>query len=327
MNLFFETAAMRTIAGILGTAQKIAARLGPYYAKKYAVEIERDIEIPTWDGKTTKLDVYTPKTPKPEKGWPVALLIHGGGFRFFSKDSHAEVAAKISEQGYLTIAMDYRLTPAFQFPYGLIDVLSAYEWASRESKVYGGNFQELVLVGESAGANFALGLSLIACKLAPIPLFPEKRKTFSWVIPEKMILHCGYHQVSGVDSSRDLTGVSGIVKSRMRMIERDYFAKPHPAELSSEALQVADPLLMLEKMANADEKIPTIFPEVFIPVGDGDPVLTDSVKLSVALQKLQAREKLIVYPGALHAFYAMPWAKQYAAIWKDIQSFLARPKT
>jgi acetyl esterase/lipase len=75
-------------------------------------------------------------------------------------------------------------------------------------------------------------------------------------------------------------------------------------------------------MVKESEKLPAVFPEVLIPVGDADPVLTDSVKLSKVLQKLGARESLKVYPGAPHAFYGMSWSKHYDAIWRDIQSFL-----
>ena len=200
MSSIAEKAVMSSLASLLGAVARVAALLGPRFARRYAVKIERNIVVPTWDAKTTTLDVYTPtKGEKPVQGWPVALVIHGGGFGFFSKDSHATIAAKIAESGYLTVAMNYRLTPANPFPLGLIDVLSTYEWTAKEAKNFNGNFQDLVIVGESAGANFALGLSLIACKLADAPIFPEKRKTFSWVIPQKLVLHCGYHQVSGVD--------------------------------------------------------------------------------------------------------------------------------
>jgi acetyl esterase/lipase len=325
MPSFKEKAFNQVIVGVLGTADSLASKLGPRFARKLNVKIERDLSVPTWDKKTTRVDVYTPKGERPTTGWPVAFLIHGGGFRFFSKDSHATVAAKIAEQGYLTVAMDYRLTPEFQFPYGLIDVLSVYEWASREIGNLGGNFRDLTLAGESAGANFALCISLIACGHAPLPMFPEKLGAFQWTIPQKLILHCGYHQVSGVDHNRDLTGISGIVKSRMRMIEKNYLPgfEQNPQK---EDWGLADPLLILEKMIANGQKLSPEFSEVFIPVGDQDPVLTDSVRLSKALQALGGHEKLVIYPKAPHAFYAMSWQKQYGPIWKDIQSFLALPK-
>ena len=304
----------------------IANRVAPSYVRRLGSKIDLNISIPTWDQKTAKVDIYYPKTERPESGWPVALLIHGGGFRFFSKDSHALVAYRIAELGYLTVAMDYRLTPAHPFPFGLIDVLSVYEWVTTEINKWGGNTDELVIAGESAGANFALGLTLIACGYEAPPMFPEKRQSFKWVIPKKLLLHCGYFQVSGVDKTRDLSGVHTIIRSRMRMIESNYLPKLRSSP-ATEDWGLVDPLIILEKKASENQRLSSDFPEVFIPVGSSDPVLTDSKRLSKAIQALQGKETLHIYPNAPHALYAMPWHSEYNAIWKDIQSFLVPQAT
>lgn len=304
--------------------QWLGAKLGPYYARKLPVEIERNRMVPTWEGHEIPVDIYRPRGPRPERGWPVALMIHGGGWRFFSKDSHALIAAQIAEMGYLTISPEYRLAPRHPFPGGLIDVLSVYDWIHAQAQNLDLDLKNAVVAGESAGASFALAISLLASGVASPqhildPRF-ENRK-LDWWVPKKALIHCGYHQISG--SERYDSKLPAIIKARLRMIQVDYL----PQSLSDRGRKhwgLADPLLILEEMAAQGMKITSEFPELMIPVGDRDPVLDDSLRLAQVLEKLGLKPRLEVYPKAPHSFYAMPWHAQYQRCWNDIRDFLKR---
>ncbi len=81
------------------------------------------------------------------------LYLHGGGYSFYPKN-YANLIADIALASKCrTFALDYRLTPEFRFPAQLEDALRAYEWLLHETVG-----QELVLAGDSAGANLALAL-------------------------------------------------------------------------------------------------------------------------------------------------------------------------
>jgi len=320
---FQGKASNRMIVGLFTLLDRLSGFVGPRIASLYSVTVKRNLEVSAWDSGTTHVDLYTPKRAQVTVNTrlPIAIVIHGGGFRFFSKDSHAPIAAMVAEMGFLTFSVNYRLTPRHAYPDGLIDVLSVYEWVLENGERLGGATHKITLLGESAGANLAVACALVASKICEPPRFPEKIKSVHWITPQKLVLHCGYHLVSGVDSHRDLSGVSEVVRSRMRMIERNYL-RGRGEDSTHKEWMLADPLLVLEERAKLGSKLPADFPEVFIPVGEDDPVLTDSLRIKDAFVALGVRSEFKLYPKSPHAFYVMPWHQQFKVIWKDIRSFL-----
>ncbi len=310
------------IAGFFNTTQWISKQIGPRLARRRPVRIHRNMQISAWDQHPVFFDVYTPVGPQPEQGWPVALMIHGGGWRFFSKDSHALVAATIAEMGYVTVAMDYRLAPQHPFPAGLVDVLSVYDWIHQNPSQLGVNLDQIAITGESAGASFGLAIGMMASGLATLADLEDPRflgRTLNWKTPKKMMIHCGYYHVS--DVTRYDGKLSTLVAERIRMIRKNYL--PQSLQGPSKPFWgLADPVVILETRAKSQLDLAKNFPEVFIPVGDRDPVLDDSLRLERALQALGVRAQAKVYGRAPHSFYAMPWHSQYKNCWDDIRVFL-----
>lgn len=311
----------RGMSVILHTAQWFAAKASPWYARRHHAEIEKNFEISAWDGYKILVDFYRPQ--KSSEMLPVAFLIHGGGFRFFSKESHALVAARLAELGYLTVVIDYRLSPPHAYPSALIDALSVYEWIVNNIHEKGGDPQKIVLVGDSAGANLALGLSMIACGwAAPPEPFVDKASVISQVIPFKSILHCGYYHVSNAARMKDLPGISKLVQSRVLMIQRNYLPD---SVLQADRMDwgLADPLLLIEKKVEAGSRDNVeCFPPVFIPVGANDPVLENSERLQKAFEKIGIKSSLKIYPDSPHSFYTFPMQRRYEELWADIKGFL-----
>ncbi len=327
MNKNFQTKLINgTIVGALSSLAWISKYLAPALASREArvhgIKIDKNKAIVTWDQKKTLIDTYTPSGSIPEAGWPVALLVHGGGFRFFSKESHALVAVQLAKLGYLIFTCDYRLAPKFPYPQGLTDVLSVYDWINHEMASLRGNPKRVLVVGESAGANFALAVCLLASGVATMPdRIPAPTSKLDWIVPEKAVLHCGYHQVSGTERFEQNQFLSKIVQSRVQMLQKNYL--PESVGYSEAAdWGLADPLCVLESLLKSGEAMSGVFPKVFIPVGGSDPVLDDSVRLDRVLQGLRLSSRLKVYPKAPHSFYAMPWNDQYEECWNDIREFL-----
>jgi len=81
------------------------------------------------------------------------LYLHGGGYSFYPRD-YANLITDITLVSKCrTFALDYRLAPEFRFPAQLEDALRAYEWLLHEAAG-----QQIVLAGDSAGANLSLAL-------------------------------------------------------------------------------------------------------------------------------------------------------------------------
>lgn len=84
----------------------------------------------------------------------VVLYIHGGGFVVGGLESHDDVCAEICDQtGFRVIAVDYRLAPEHLHPAGFEDCLTAFQWVQKEYDL------PIVLVGDSAGGNFAAAVT------------------------------------------------------------------------------------------------------------------------------------------------------------------------
>lgn len=82
------------------------------------------------------------------------LYLHGGGYSFYPKTYASLIASITLAARSKTFALDYRLSPEHRFPLQLEDALAAYRWLLNT----GVNADNLVVAGDSAGANLTLAL-------------------------------------------------------------------------------------------------------------------------------------------------------------------------
>lgn len=86
---------------------------------------------------------------------------HGGGFVAQSSKSHEvylrEWAAKLHTP---ILSIDYSLAPQIPYPRALEEVFYAYCWAIKNARILGTTAEKIVVVGDSAGANLNLALTL-----------------------------------------------------------------------------------------------------------------------------------------------------------------------
>jgi cation diffusion facilitator CzcD-associated flavoprotein CzcO/acetyl esterase/lipase len=92
----------------------------------------------------------------PARPAPLLLYVHGGGFVGCTPETHRPITAGFALRGFRVFVPDYRLAPEFPFPGPLDDVVAA--WRGLRAAAAPG--ERLVLAGDSAGGNLALGLML-----------------------------------------------------------------------------------------------------------------------------------------------------------------------
>lgn len=102
-----------------------------------------------------KLDVYAP--PHAQNA-PVILFIHGGSWTGGDKSGHAFVGDSLARAGYVTGVMNYRLAPQNRYPSYVQDAALALKWLRDHAKDYGGNPNNLFVIGHSAGGFNAVEL-------------------------------------------------------------------------------------------------------------------------------------------------------------------------
>jgi hormone-sensitive lipase len=119
---------------------------------------------------------------------PIILHAHGGGYLSLSSFSHELYTRKWANLISLPIfSIDYRKGPEFPFPAALDDIWQLYSWLTLCSSSLL-TVTKIILVGDSAGGNLILALTLRLIELgfkmpeAILPLYPvtcQNLKAFS----------------------------------------------------------------------------------------------------------------------------------------------------
>lgn len=120
----------------------------------------RYAEIPSVDPNLLSLDIYAPKTGQQ---YPVIVMIHGGGWQRGDKANTnvgIEKANFFVPLGYIFVSVNYRLSPAVKHPTHAQDIARAISWTKSNINTYGGNPEQLYLLGHSSGAHLAALVAL-----------------------------------------------------------------------------------------------------------------------------------------------------------------------
>ncbi len=261
-------------------------------------------------------DVYHPEGARPGDGLPVVLYVHGGGFRFLSKDTHWVMALALARRGYVVFNINYRLSGQAPFPAAVEDVCAAYQHVVKVAGDYGGDPSRLIVAGESAGGNLAAVLAVAACFAREEPYARAVFET--GVVPQVVLPACGLLQVTDPARFSRRRRLHPVVQDRIDEVSYGYLGswglEPH----GHPTLDLADPLLVFEGAAVADRPLPSFF----VPCGTADPLLDDSRRLATALRTRGAKVEEAYYPGGVHAFHAFVFNRQARECWNDTYRFL-----
>lgn len=94
---------------------------------------------------------------------PVLVYLHGGGWTSFSLDTHDRLMREYAARGGgAVVGVDYSLSPEVRFPVALSEIAETLEWLRREGADHGLDTANIVIGGDSAGANLALAAMMRA---------------------------------------------------------------------------------------------------------------------------------------------------------------------
>ncbi|SFR55436.1 alpha/beta hydrolase [Halogeometricum limi] len=123
------------------------------------VERVREMAIP---GPHGEIPIRT-YHPEPTETRGVLVFYHGGGWTLGTLDSIDGVCRRLAvRSGRLVVSVDYRLAPDHPFPEPLDDAFAAFEWVCEHGDSLGGDVENVVVGGTSAGGNLAAGVALRA---------------------------------------------------------------------------------------------------------------------------------------------------------------------
>src|SRR5580700_7341574 len=107
-----------------------------------------------------RLRLYFPNAAGPP---PAIVYYHGGGHVIGSLDTHDLIARNLCAGAEaLLVSVDYRMGPEHRFPAAVDDSVAALDWVAANAASLGADSDRLGVHGDSAGANLAAVVALIA---------------------------------------------------------------------------------------------------------------------------------------------------------------------
>jgi len=228
--------------------------------------------------------------PQGVRGPEVILYMHGGGFISGCPEDDVSIFARLADiLGRRVCAPRYRLAPEYPFPAACDDAMT----------VYRGLVDGVVVVGQSAGGNLALGVVLRgeAAGLSP-------PKAVALLSPWADLSHSG-------DSHAILTDLDPTLSVK-------HFLEP--ASLA----YAGGRFLASPEISPLFDDFPANFPPTIISTATRDLLLSDSVRLAAKLRAVGCAVDLHVAEGLWHAFEWHTDIPEAAESVREIASFLSQ---
>lgn len=118
------------------------------------VSVEEDVVFGTGGGRELRCDIY--RADALPTGAPVALLFHGGGWKYGSRDALRDQAIFLANEGFVAVTPEYRLAAESRWPAHIHDAKAAIRWTRASAEQLGVDRSKVAAVGFSAGAHLAL---------------------------------------------------------------------------------------------------------------------------------------------------------------------------
>jgi cation diffusion facilitator CzcD-associated flavoprotein CzcO/acetyl esterase/lipase len=198
------------------------------------------------------------------------LYLHGGGFVGCSARSHRSLTAALALRGLRVFVPNYRLAPEHPFPAAPNDVLAVYRALRAQAPA-----DRIVVAGDSAGGNLALGLM-------------QTLRDAGEALPAAAAL---------LSPALDLTGASPSITLN---VGRDPMFDPQQLLHLTEAyLAGADPAQPLASPLHGDM---AGLPPMLVHVGETEVLRDDSIRLAQKAREAGVLVELQVFPTVAHVW-------------------------
>lgn len=231
-------------------------------------------------GHNVPIHLFFPETKGPHG---VLLFFHGGGWVTGDPESYAPVCRAMAHITDRTVvSVDYRLAPEYPFPDGLSDCYAvAHEFYTHPSR-WGVRRKDIVLIGDSAGANLCAAVSLMArdraefLPTAQILIYPAVYNDYSEASPFRSVKENGDGYILTAKRLRDYM---------------DYYVPPEQRDN-----YYAAPLLCPDLSGQ---------PPTIVFTAEHDPLRDEGEAYAAALREAGNRVECYRVPGALHGYFSL----------------------
>jgi acetyl esterase/lipase len=212
---------------------------------------------------------------------PAIVYYHGGGHVIGSLDTHDFVARNLcGGVGALVASVDYRMGPEHKFPAAVEDSWAALRWVGANAESLGAESGRIGVHGDSAGANLAAVVALLARDTGA-----PKLRLQSLVYPI-----ADYNLVGG-SYEKYAEGYGILTKGAMVWFRDHYLRSPEDAQDWR-----ASPI----KAASLAGAAPAI-----VITAECDVLHDDGERYAEALRQAGVTVEYKEFPGMIHAFFGM----------------------
>lgn len=157
------------------------------------VKVYKDIQYGA-NPKINILDLYRPKDV--DGKLPVFVSIHGGGYVYGDKERYSLYTSYFVKGGFAVVNFTYSLAPRKIFPTPIIETNQVMDWICENSDKYGLDTSNVVMIGDSAGAQLASQYAVCASN-------PEYADIMGINVPDiklrALSLGCGIYSLENVN--------------------------------------------------------------------------------------------------------------------------------
>ena len=234
---------------------------------------------------------------KPHKNDTIIFYCHGGGFYTGSLEYARTLTTKLALSSSMELlSFNYRLAPESPAPAALEDVLTV--WDHLMHLGYGA--KQILVAGDSAGGNLALGLGL-------------KLKEQGRMLPKGFVLFSPWTNLT-------LKGESITQKAKLDpILNYEYLQEARVAYVPNGA---NDETIFEDPFVSPLFGDYKHFPPIYIQIGSNEVLLNDSTDLKKHLTSQKVDVKLDLYKGMWHVFQMTNMKKANEAVDKAAQFML-----
>jgi acetyl esterase/lipase len=266
----------------------------PAFSARPSPELEAvrtaDIEIPGAVG-SNPARVCTPQGEGP---FPLILYFHGGGWVIADLDTYDATPRSMAAQSKaIVVSAHYRQAPEHRLPAAHDDAFAAWRWLVGHATSLGGDPDKIAVMGESAGGNLAINVSLRA------------RDTGTWMPIHQALIY--------PVASNNIVSISYEENRNARPLNKSMMLWFMHNVINSES-DLTSPLIDVVSVDLA--RLP---PTAIVTAGI-DPLRSDGEKLAQKLRGAGVAVEHRNYRGATHEFFGMAAVVQAA---RDAQAFVA----
>jgi acetyl esterase/lipase len=212
---------------------------------------------------------------------PAIVYYHGGGHVIGSLDTHDLVARNLCAGAEALVAsVDYRMGPEHRFPAAVEDSFAALEWVCANAQSLGADPGRIGVHGDSAGANLAAVVALLARDAA----HPKLRL-------QSLVYPVADYSLSGGSYEKYARDCGLLTKAAMIWFRDHYLRGPADADDWR-----ASPI----KAASFAGVAPAI-----VVTAECDVLLDEGQRYAEALRRAGVPVEHKDYPGMIHGFFGM----------------------